>query len=156
MGAFKLGLRSKMRLKGVHPDLVRVVNRAIELTTVDFTVLEGVRTIARQKELVAAGASKTMNSRHITGHAVDLGAMVGGSVRWDWPLYHEIAKAMAAAANELGVPLEWGGAWDRPVSSWGSDDPAKVSENYVARRRRQGKSAFIDGPHWQLPHGYEG
>lgn len=120
---FKLGLRSKMRLKGVHPDLVRVVHRAIELTEIDFTVLEGLRTTSRQRQLVAAGASKTMNSRHITGHAVDLGAWVGGEVRWDWPLYYKIADAVKQAAKELGVPIEWGGDW----------------------------KTFKDGPHWQLP-----
>lgn len=121
--AYKLGLRSKARLKGVHPDLVAVVKRAIEITDVDFTVLEGLRTVKRQEELVAKGASKTMNSRHLTGHAVDLGAWVGGTVRWDWPLYHKIADAMLQASKELNIPLEWGGYW----------------------------SSFPDGPHFQLP-----
>jgi len=120
---YVLGKRSLQRLEGVHPDLVRVVKRAITLTPVDFTVLEGVRTVARQKQLVAAGASKTMNSRHLTGHAVDLGAYVGGSVRWDWPLYHKIAAAVKEAARLEGVPIEWGGDW----------------------------RTFKDGPHWQLP-----
>ena len=77
MSGFHLGTRRRARLEGVHPDLVRVVERAIELTEVDFTVLEGLRNVSRQKELVAAGASQTMNSRHLTGHAVDLGALVG-------------------------------------------------------------------------------
>ena len=120
---FTLGPRSVLRLQGVHPDLVKVVHRAIELSTVDFTVLEGLRTLERQKALVAAGASKTMNSRHLTGHAVDLGAWVDGQVRWDWPLYHQIAAAMKAAAKELAIPLEWGGDW----------------------------RTFKDGPHYQLP-----
>lgn len=93
--SFSLGARSESRLEGVHADLVRVVRRAIAITPVDFTVLEGVRTVARQRQLVDAGASRTMNSRHLTGHAVDLGAIVAGKVRWDWPLYHQIAKAMA-------------------------------------------------------------
>lgn len=120
---YKLGSRSRSRLEGVHPDLVKVVERAIEISEVDFTVLEGVRTLARQKKLVAAGASKTMRSRHLTGHAVDLGAWVGGTVRWDWPLYHKIAAAMKQAARELNQPIEWGGDW----------------------------RSFKDGPHWQLP-----
>ena len=119
---YVLGKRSLQRLEGVHPDLVRVVKRAITLTPVDFTVLEGLRTLARQKQLVAAGASKTMNSRHLTGHAVDLGAYVGGQVRWDWPLYHKIAAAVKEAARLEGVPIEWGGDW-----------------------------RWKDGPHWQLP-----
>lgn len=120
--SYKLGLRSKQRLKGVHPDLIAVVNRAIEISDVDFTVLEGLRSVSRQKELVAKGASTTMKSRHLTGHAVDLGAWVDGTVRWDWPLYHKIADAMLKAAKELDVKVEWGGHW----------------------------GSFPDGPHFQL------
>lgn len=108
---YQLGPRSKQRLKGVHPDLVRVVERAIEITTVDFTVLEGLRSPERQKALVEIGASQTLNSRHITGHAVDLGAWVGDEVRWDWPLYHKIAAAMKDAAKQEGVKIVWGGDW---------------------------------------------
>lgn len=108
---FKLGKRSLQRLEGVHPDLVKVVQLAIEISDIDFTVLEGVRTKARQSQLVAAGASQTMNSRHITGHAVDLGAMVGGEVRWDWPLYKQVATAMKVAAQQLNIPIVWGGDW---------------------------------------------
>ncbi len=119
---YRLGARSKKRLEGVHPDLVRVVERAIELTEVDFTVLEGMRTVARQKKLVAKGASTTMNSRHLTGHAVDIGAWVDGTVRWDWPLYYKLAEAMKQAAKELNVDLEWGGDW----------------------------KSFKDGPHFEL------
>ena len=102
---FSLGPRSKQRLRGVHPDLVKVVERAIKITDVDFTVLEGLRTPERQKALVEAGASQTLNSRHLTGHAVDLGAWVGDEVRWDWPLYHKIAAAMKEAAKQEGVSI---------------------------------------------------
>lgn len=108
---FKLGPRSKMRLEGVHPDLVRVVERAIEISIVDFTVLEGLRTPERQRTLRDSGASQTLNSRHITGHAVDLGAWVDDQVDWSWPLYHKIAAAMKTAAKELGVSIVWGGDW---------------------------------------------
>ena len=108
---FKLGRRSVERLQGVHPDLVRVVERAIDLTPVDFTVLEGLRSPERQQTLVASGASQTLNSRHITGHAVDLGAWVDNQVDWSWPLYAKIANAMKAAAKELGVAIVWGGDW---------------------------------------------
>jgi len=108
---FSLGPRSRQRLRGVHPDLVKVVERAIKITDVDFTVLEGLRTPERQKALVEAGASQTLNSRHITGHAVDLGAWVGDEVRWDWPLYHKIAAAMKEAAKQEGVSIVWGGDW---------------------------------------------
>lgn len=121
--AFVLSKRSLQRLDGLHPDLVKVVKRAIEITAVDFTVLEGIRPHARQVELVKSGASTTMNSRHLTGHAVDLGAYVAGEVRWDWPLYHRIAAAVKQAAAELKVPIEWGGDW----------------------------RSFKDGPHFQLP-----
>ena len=120
---FKLGLRSKIRLEGVHEDLVAVVKKAITIAEVDFTVLEGVRTVKRQRKLLKAGASKTMNSRHITGHAVDIGAYVDGQVRWDWPLYYKLAKAMKKASKELDIPIEWGGDW----------------------------RTFKDGPHFQLP-----
>lgn len=108
---FKLSRRSLDNLKGVHPDLRRVVHRALELSVVDFTVIEGLRTRARQQTLVASGASQRMDSRHLTGHAVDLAAFVGGSIRWDWPLYKQIAAAMKAAARAEKVALEWGGDW---------------------------------------------
>lgn len=120
---YTLGKRSRDRLVGVHPDLVKVVERAIEITTTDFTVLEGLRTIQRQQELLKSGASTTLKSRHLTGHAVDLGAFIGGEVRWDWPLYYKIAAAVKQAAKELVVPIEWGGSW----------------------------KSFPDGPHFQLP-----
>ena len=111
--AFKLSKRSQSRLEGVHPDLVRVVELAITLTPVDFTVIEGLRTPARQRQLYQAGATKTLNSRHLTGHAVDLAPWVGGTVRWDWPLFHKLAPVLKDAAEELGVKLIWGGDWHR-------------------------------------------
>lgn len=133
--AYRLSERSLVRLRGVHPDLIAVVKRAIALTTVDFAVLEGARTPEKQAQLVAAGASQTLNSRHVPSycrllgreacHAVDLGAWVDGAIRWDWPLYHKIADAMKEAASELDVPIVWGGDWKR----------------------------FKDGPHYQLPWG---
>lgn len=125
MGAdsgFRLSERSNDRLAGVHPDLIRVVRRAIRLTAVDFGVTEGRRSKDRQRRLVASGASQTMNSRHLTGHAVDLVAYLDGTVSWDWPLYYRIADAMKEAARLEGVPLEWGGDW----------------------------TSFKDGPHFQL------
>ena len=108
---FVLSARSRARLTGVHPALTAVVERAVALTPVDFMVTEGLRTLTRQAELVRAGASRTLNSRHLTGHAVDLAALVDGAVRWDWPLYPRIAGAMKAAAAERGVALIWGGDW---------------------------------------------
>jgi peptidoglycan L-alanyl-D-glutamate endopeptidase CwlK len=122
---FALSQKSQTRLAGVHADLVKVVEKAITITEVDFVVLEGVRTLARQQELLRIGASQTLKSRHLgpVGHAVDLGALVNGKVEWHWPLYHQIANAMKLAAGEVGVPIEWGGDWKR----------------------------FKDGPHFQLP-----
>lgn len=103
------------RLHGVHPALVQVIELAYERMTppLSFRVTEGVRSHGRQGELVAAGASRTMNSRHLTGHAVDLAAELNGQVRWDWPLYAQIAATVKAAAAELGVAIIWGGDWPR-------------------------------------------
>ncbi len=111
--SFRLSQRSRAALQGVHPDLVAVAEAALELTPVDFMVTEGLRTAARQAELVRAGASRTLNSRHLTGHAVDVAAWVDGQVRWDWPLYPRIAEAFKAAAKGRGVRLIWGGDWPR-------------------------------------------
>lgn len=108
---YRLSIRSRARLQGVHPALVAVVEAAILITPVDFMVTEGLRSRERQAALVRAGASRTLNSRHLTGHAVDVAALVEGKVRWDWPLYGRIAEAFGAAAGRLGTPLVWGGNW---------------------------------------------
>ena len=108
---FKLSNHSLDRLIGVNPALVEVVHRAIEITTVDFMVTEGLRTAKRQRELFQRGATKTLNSRHITGHAVDLAPWADGTVRWDWPLFYPIADAMKEAASALNVKIVWGGDW---------------------------------------------
>ena len=111
--SFRLSQRSRARLQGVHPDLIAVAEEAIRLTQVDFMITEGLRAPARQAALVKAGASRTLNSRHLTGHAVDVAALVDGEVRWDWPLYGRIAAAFKAAGRRLGTPLVWGGDWAR-------------------------------------------
>jgi peptidoglycan L-alanyl-D-glutamate endopeptidase CwlK len=104
--------RSLKALEGIHPDLRRVFDRALQESPIDFVVIEGLRTVERQRQLVRAGASKTMNSRHITGHAVDI-VPVGpnGKIAFDWPLYHRIAPAVKAAAKAEGVAIVWGGDW---------------------------------------------
>lgn len=104
-----LNTRSLNALKGVHSDLVRVVKRAAELSPTPFIITEGVRTLTRQKELVAKGASKTMNSRHLTGHAIDFVPVVGGQITWKWPAFKPVADAFKQAAQELKVPIVWGG-----------------------------------------------
>jgi peptidoglycan LD-endopeptidase CwlK len=148
--AFKLSQRSLGRLEGVKPELVDVVKRAIELTTVDFGVTEGVRTVERQKELVEKGASQTMKSKHITGDAVDLMAYIGGKGCWELNVYDEVADAMKAAAKELDVKIKWGAAWSVDcLNDW--EDTAEAAMNsYVDLRRSQGRRPFIDGPHFEL------
>lgn len=111
--AYKLGVRSRLRLSGVHKDLIKVVELALTYSPHDFTITEGLRTLDRQKKLVAAGASRTLRSRHLTGHAIDFAVLVGGKVRWDWPLYPPVADAFKKAAKELNVPIIWGGDWPR-------------------------------------------
>ncbi|EKN3362604.1 M15 family metallopeptidase [Yersinia ruckeri] len=120
---FILGKVSENHLIGVHPDLVKVVRRALELTPLDFKVIEGRRTLERQRELVKAGASQTLNSRHLTGHAVDIVPLPDGKVSWEWKYFYPMADAMKQAAAELGIAVEWGGNW----------------------------TTFKDGPHFQLP-----
>lgn len=119
---FKFSERSLTNLDGVHPDLVKVAHDALAITPVDFVVIEGMRSVSRQKKLFEAGATRTMNSRHLTGHAIDVAAWVDGGIRWDWPLYDVISVAFKKAAKELGVPIVWGGDW----------------------------STFKDGPHYEL------
>lgn len=122
---FKLSQKSLDRMAGAHPDLVKVVTRAIELSPVDFGITEGLRSVDRQKQLLAEGKSQTMKSRHITGHAVDVVAYVDGKVSWEWKLYEQISKAFKQASVDVGVPIEWGGDW----------------------------KTLKDGPHFQLPVG---
>lgn len=119
---FKLSQRSVKNLEGVNHKLRMVVERALSLSEVDFGITEGVRSLERQKELVAAGKSQTMRSYHLRGNAVDVVAYVEGKVSWDWGLYEKIAKAFKEAAKELDVKITWGGDW----------------------------KTFKDGPHFQI------
>jgi peptidoglycan L-alanyl-D-glutamate endopeptidase CwlK len=105
-----LDARTERNLRGVHDDLQRLV-RVARSRGLDFIVTEGVRTLARQRELVAAGASRTMASRHLTGHAIDVAVRVGGRIRWDWPLYETLASQIKSIARELGIRIVWGGDW---------------------------------------------
>ena len=156
MTVFSLGRLSRQHLQGVHPHLARVVERAIRLTAVDFQIHEGLRTSTRQAALVRAGASWTMNSRHISGHAVDLVPWVDldqdgqPALRWDWSLAYPIARAMRDASIELTIPLIWGGVWDTALAHLPDPLEGAVAA-YVARRRALGKPARIDGPHFELP-----
>lgn len=107
----KFGAQSEMKLKGVHPDLVKVMRLAIDRTEIDFSITEGLRTKDRQLELVAQKKSRTMNSRHLTGHAIDFMAIVNGKGTWEWKYYETIAKTIKECARELGVEIDWGGDW---------------------------------------------
>ncbi|KWI32614.1 peptidase M15 [Burkholderia ubonensis] len=123
MKNFKFSTRSEQNLVGVEPELVRLARRALEISEVDFGVTEGLRTKERQRQLVARGASQTKNSRHLTGHAIDVVAYLGATVTWEWRYYELIAAAFKRASAELGIPVEWGGDW----------------------------KTLKDGPHFQLP-----
>ena len=120
---FILSQKSLRRLEGVNPALVQVVKRAIQITPIDFIIVEGLRTKERQAYLVEKGASKTMNSRHLTGDAVDLAPIVDNKVSWDWKHFYPLAEAVKQAAKDVKVEVEWGGEW----------------------------KSFPDAPHWQLP-----
>lgn len=151
-----LDARSESRLAGVHPDLVRVVREAYTMTPLDgvsFVVTEGKRTMARQKELVASGASLTMNSRHLTGHAVDLAATIGGPgrVQWKLELYYRLALAMRDAVVRTQIPIVWGGCWE-PLTALGQteDAIAQAVAAYTARCRAAGTKSLVDGPHFEL------
>ena len=119
---FKLSKRSLSRLEGVHPDMADVVKRAIELTEIDFGVSEGLRTLETQKKYLAKGATTTLKSRHLTGHAVDVYAYIDGKAQWAFPMYEKINEAFQQAALELKTPIKWGGEW----------------------------TSLVDGPHFQL------
>lgn len=134
MSTFQLSQRSLDRLVGVHPDLAEIVQLAIQRTTVDFTVVEGVRTLERQREYVARGASQTMDSYHLPqadglSHAVDLAPLIDGVIPWsNWQAFAGLARVVKACAAELGVPVEWGGDW----------------------------KTLKDGPHFQIPRNWQG
>lgn len=152
---FKLSQRSKDRLEGVHPDMAATVRQAIALSNIDFGVSEGVRTLGRQRQLVARGASQTLKSKHLLqedgyGHAVDLFAYIDGNVDWTLSLYDDIADAMKEAASITGAKLRWGAAWQiDDITSWQGTMEEAMNE-YIDLRRSQGRRPFIDGPHFEL------
>ena len=152
---FKLSSRSLGKLEGVNPLLVDTVKRAIEVSSVDFGVIYGVRSLAEQKKLYKAGRSQTMKSKHLlqqdgTSHAVDLMAYDGSDPSWDIVMYDDIADAMKAAAKETGARIRWGAAWTIDnIAEW--ERPMQdAMNNYIDIRRRSGRTPFIDGPHFEL------
>lgn len=147
---FKLSKRSLDNLAGVKPPLVEVVKLAITRTQVDFAVTEGVRTLAQQRVLVSKGASQTLNSKHLTGDAVDLVAFLGGRISWELDLYNDIAEAMRDAARQVGVGIRWGGAWSvRDIRTWDAS-MGEAMVTYIDQSRRAGRRPFIDAPHFEL------
>lgn len=112
MNTYTLSQRSQNNLNDVHQDLVRIVYLALTFSEYDFVVIEGVRSLTRQKELMKEGKSKTLNSRHLTGHAVDIVPLVNGVIPWqDWSAFESVSKAMKKAAYQLGISINWGGDW---------------------------------------------
>lgn len=144
---FSLSIRSHEKLKGVHPDLVAVVEKAIKLSNIDFGITEGLRTIEQQRKYVAEGKSKTMESKHLEGRAVDVVAYVGGKVSWDIPLYVEIAEAFRQASLQLKVPVRSGLSWH----TMNAEQTVKQQmDHYISRKKAAGQRPFIDGPHFEL------
>ena len=148
--SFKLSQRSLDKLEGVDDRLIAVVKYAITATKIDFGVIQGMRTIEMQKELVAKGASQTMKSKHLEGNAVDLMAYIGGRGSWELNVYDDLADAMKEGANAVGCKVRWGAAWQiDDIGSW--DGTMEEAMNaYIDLRRSQGRRPFIDGPHFEL------
>lgn len=157
MENFKFGAASEKELVGVDPALVRVTRRALVLSKQDFTVNDGIRTVEEQKRYVAQGVSKTMDSKHLRGKAVDLVPFIDGKLRWWWPQIYHIAAAMHTAAKELGVSgIYWGAVWDTPLTDLakGVTDMELLAdalrrEGLAYNARHPGKD-FPDGPHFEI------
>lgn len=164
---YVFGAASRKELQGVHPALEMLAEEAIAITEQDFGVHDGLRSDAEQIDYVARGVSKTLNSKHKRqadgfGHAFDLVPVINGKLRWEWKPIFVIAAAVRKALDivnakraEVGKPpikLIWGGVWDRDFASLPADPKAmELAVNaYVSRRRKLGKTAFIDGPHYEL------
>jgi peptidoglycan L-alanyl-D-glutamate endopeptidase CwlK len=145
---FVFSARSLARFEGVDPRIVRVTKLALDYSEVDFGITCGLRTLEEQKLLVAEGRSRTLKSKHLTGHAVDVVAYKGGKVSWAFGEYLLIAEAFRLASEELGTPITWGAAWLAPLANYNS--PREAWETYKATRIKQDREPFIDGPHFQL------
>ena len=152
---FRLSQRSMDKLEGVHPAMTAVVERAIQLTDVDFGVTQGVRTLDEQKANVAAGRSQTMASKHLLqddgfSHAVDVVAYVGSDVSWELNMYDNICDAFKTAAEEVECSIKWGAAWSEGDIRTYSSSAEDAMMAYVDLRRSQGRRPFIDAPHVEL------
>lgn len=148
---FVLSQKSQVKMQGVDPALVSVVNRAIQLSEIDFSITCGLRTAAEQEELFKKKATKTLKSKHMEGKAVDVMAFKDGKGSWELPLYVKIADAMAAAAKELGVQIRWGAAWNVPDIGKFEGSMSDAMSAYVSDCKKKGMQPFIDGPHFEVP-----
>lgn len=143
---FCLSSRSLEKLEGLHPDLIKVVMRAIEITSIDFGVTQGVRSIEDQASYFVKGASQRLVSRHMTGHAVDVQAYIGGNRIMTAEPYFTIADAFLKAGNEYGISLEWGGAFGLELNKFKSAKDAWRTYQAI----RIGRKKFFDGFHFNL------
>jgi len=148
--SFKLSKRSQDKLKGLDERLIAVVNSAIFKSKIDFGVICGMRTKKEQEALVAKGASQTMKSKHLDGHAVDLMAYIGSRGSWELNLYDDIADAMAESAREVDAPIRWGAAWTVPNVAYFDGTMEDAMNSYIDERRSQNRRPFIDAPHFEL------
>ena len=147
---YKLSKRSLDRLDGLDERLIAVVTSAIHRSKIDFGVICGMRTLEEQRTLVEKGASQTMKSKHLDGHAVDLMAYIGSRGSWELNLYDDIADAMAEAAREVDVPIRWGAAWTVTNIAQFDGTMEDAMNSYIDERRSQNRRPFIDGPHFEL------
>ena len=148
---FFWGERSKSELVGVRKELVECSTLALmKYSKIDYMCFDGLRTPEEQARHVKNGTSKTMNSKHLTGNAVDLVPIIGGLPKWDWEGCYMIALAMDLAATELGYAnhIIWGGAWDKTLAQYGNNPEAYAAEVKAYRQRNPGPD-FIDGPHFE-------
>lgn len=156
MTTFTLGTASLKELSGVNPYLVATVKRAIQITTQDFTVHDGIRTVEEQRKFVAQGFSKTMKSKHLEGRAVDLVPWIDGKPRWWWPQIYQIAAAMCLASRELKTNIVWGAVWDMRLADLavGVTDLARLPDAMqregLAYNARHPGADFPDGPHFEI------
>lgn len=152
MTGYRWGKRSRSRLEGVKPDLVVVCDRLIEITRRDLTIGEGLRSLERQKMLVKTGKSRTLNSKHLTGDAVDIWPLVNGGVPWsDMDAWYDLAVDMRSASLDSGVRLVWGGRWGVPLDNLDPEDlESQISAYRVEFRKTHGRYPLFDGPHFEL------
>ena len=114
---FKLGNKSKERLKGVDPRIIEIIELALTISVIDFGIPQygGLRTLPTQKLLFDKKVSPcdgiNNKSMHQSGLAFDVFAYVDGAASWDRYQLTQVAAAILQAASMLGYALSWGGLW---------------------------------------------